>query len=87
MNDVPNTTEFDQYLGTTAGVPFQNQRWAQRQLPARQPYTSNGQSSLLYSTTGGAASESGHGHSASETTIEAKPTSPPHDSVKVDQVE
>ena len=35
-----NANEFEQYLGTTAGVPIQGQRWAQsamRQLPGRSP--------------------------------------------------
>lgn len=35
-----NGNEFEQYLGTSAAVPFQNQRWAQlplRQAPGRSP--------------------------------------------------
>ena len=89
LNDMPNaTSEFDQYLGTTAGVPFQNQRWAQqRQFPARQTFVNQGQQAM-YRTSTSAGAETGHEHSVSETTIEAKPTSPAHDSVKAeDQVE
>ncbi len=36
--------EFDQYLGTTANVPIQGQRWAQsavRQMPGRSPLAGN----------------------------------------------
>lgn len=90
LNDLPNptSTEFDQYLGTTAGIPFQNQRWAQqRQFPARQPYMNHGPSSLLH-TTSNAGAESSHAQSASETTIEAnRPSSPGHDSANADQIE
>ena len=40
MHDSTASNEFDQYLGTTANVPIQGQRWAQsavRQMPARSP--------------------------------------------------
>lgn len=92
LNEVPNpptaSTEFDQYLGTTAGVPIQNQRWAQqRAFPARQPYMSQGPSSQLHATNT-AGVKSNHGRSASETTIEAdKPSSPSHDSANGDHIE
>lgn len=75
----PTSSEFDQYLGTTAGVPFQKQGWAQRHhFPARQSYMSV-QSSNLHGVTSAGGAENGHAHTASETTIEAKPTSPAHD--------
>lgn len=87
LNDVPNpTSEFDQYLGTTAGVPFQNQRWAQRSFPTGQPYANNTQSMYHVGAAVGGA-EKGHHPAASDATIEAKPTSPAHDSVKAEQVE
>lgn len=38
MHDSGNGNEFEQYLGTSANVPFQGQRWAQsalRQMPGR----------------------------------------------------
>ena len=39
-HDTQQVNEFDQYLGTTANVPIQGQRWAQsaiRQVPGRSP--------------------------------------------------
>ena len=40
VHDAPHGNEFEHYLGTTANVPIQGQRWAQsgaRQMPARSP--------------------------------------------------
>lgn len=75
-----NANEFEQYLGTTAGVPIQGQRWAQsaiRQLPGRSPlgnvpYNSTTQQPLVQSNVA-SSSDSGHGASQAGTAVDAKP--------------
>ena len=40
VHDTPNANEFEEFLGTSANVPIQGQRWAQsaiRQVPVRSP--------------------------------------------------
>lgn len=74
-----NSNEFDQYLGTTAAVPIQGQRWAQsaiRQVPGRSPlgavpYTGSSQTPLVQiNVASGAEGQA----STPDTTVEAKPT-------------
>ena len=78
MNDVPNVpagNEFEQFLGASGSVPYQAQRWAQTgRFPVSQQHRGVAYSQSSLGNTGPVAAESGHNHTASDATIDAKPS-------------
>ncbi|KAK5709330.1 hypothetical protein LTR17_019901 [Elasticomyces elasticus] len=76
MHDSPGTNEFDQYLGTTANVPIQGQRWAQsavRQLPARSPLAGNMQYTATSQPLAHMQAVAGAEIKAEESAVDSKP--------------
>lgn len=80
-SDAGNSNEFEQYLGTTSGVPIQAQRWAQsamRQMPGRSPlgglpYTGSSQQTPIVQINVATSNEGTQANAGSETEADTKP--------------
>lgn len=81
-----NGNEFEQYLGTNAGVPIQGQRWAQsaiRQMPGRSPLGAVPYNSAMQPPTVQIKIEPGNENKAQDVNGDAKPSLTTTTSVQV----